>query len=71
MKYSRQGDMVEIIVRDAAGGKIESFRFSAADKKRHVLISKTLKIKYGICFVPEKSDGKKSRDLDWLNYDLG
>lgn len=58
--YSRTGEVIEIIVRDFSGGKIETFKFNIEDKKKGNLVMKILREKYG--FRPES----KHRDLDWL-----
>ncbi len=61
LKYNRQGDMVEITIRDYSGGKIETLRFRVDDKNKHKHIAKRLRDKYGIQFAPEID-----RDISWL-----
>ncbi len=46
--YGREGDKIEIIIRDAAGTKIEHHKCSLQDKKKYSAILRYLKEKYGI-----------------------
>lgn len=64
MKYGQNGMIIEIIIRDANGSKIEGFKISSSDKKSLKKAIRTISEKYGIEF-PLKED-KKDKDLDWL-----
>lgn len=59
----RQGDFLEIILRDATRAKITSWMINVNDKKRARQIMRTLKIQYGIDFG---LDLEKERDLEWM-----
>ena len=61
LKYNRSGEVVEIIVREASGGKIESWKFGSNDRQKAKLVGKILLEKYNINFKPEID-----RDLSWL-----
>lgn len=65
LKYNREGEIIEIIIRDAGGGKIETLKFRASDKKRQKFVISLLKSKYGID-LSEKQD----KDIDWLKSDF-
>jgi len=64
LKYNRSGEVVEVIIREASGGKIESWKFTSGDKQKAKLVGKILLEKYGINFKPEID-----RDLNWLKKD--
>jgi hypothetical protein len=49
--YNRKGNIVEIIVRDYSGAKIEAHKCNIHDKKKYASILRYLKDKYG--FEPE------------------
>jgi len=66
LNYNTDEGMVEIIIRDSNGGKIENFKFRMNDKKRLKFIAQTLKHKYGLDFTLSKKD----RDIDWLKKDF-
>ena len=51
-KYGRQGEIVEIIVRDMSGAKLDKFKCDCSDKEGIIRISRVLKEKYGISFAP-------------------
>lgn len=46
--YRQAGDMIEIIVRDFSGTKIETHRCPIRDKKRYASILRYLEDKYGV-----------------------
>lgn len=66
LNYMRNGDMIEIIVRDPTGAKIETIKCHQGNKRRYSEILKYLKDKYG--FEPEididKSINAKSEEID-------
>jgi len=62
LRYNQDSEIVEVIVRDAAGGKIETFKFRTRDIERHKHVARVLKEKYGVDF----SGIPKDKDLDWL-----
>ena len=47
MFYGRTGEVIEIIVRDFSGGKLDSFKFNVTDTDTARKIMKVLKSKYG------------------------
>lgn len=64
MFYSRTGEMVEIIVRDFSGAKLDSFKFKVNDNETAKKVLRVLKSKYGLDIFE-----KKDKDIDWLNKD--
>ncbi len=61
IKYGQNGMIIEIIVRDENGSKIESFRVNSNDKKTFKKVIRLLKDKYGLDFNIEEN-----KDLSWL-----
>lgn len=51
--YGREGDKIEIIIKDSAGTKIETHKCNLQDRKKYSAILRYLKAKYG--FSPEFS----------------
>ena len=66
LRYNTDEGVVEIIIRDSTGGKIENFKFRMNDKKRQKFIAQTLRHKYDI----DLTLSKKDRDMDWLKHDF-
>ncbi len=64
IKYGQNGMIVEIIIRDDNGSKVEGFKVNSKDQKSLGKVIRTLNEKYGIKF-PLK-ENKKDKDLDWL-----
>lgn len=62
MYFNREGDMMEMIVRDSFGTKIDVYKFKMKDIKNFKNIMRILKSKYG--FNPYKKE--KPSDIDWL-----
>jgi len=62
IKSNEFGEIIEVIVRDFSGAKIESYKFRVKDKDKASKIFRVLKSKYGF----EISKPKKDIDLDWL-----
>ena len=76
--FSRNGDVVEIVIKDSTMRKIGSWKFNTADKKLGERIMKDLEDKYG--FRPEISNKEsvneiqknkvkeiEEEEIDWLN----
>jgi len=61
------GEIVEIIIKDFSGAKIESFSFRVSDEKKASSVMRTLKKKYGLSLDLEAEFPKRDKDLDWLN----
>lgn len=57
MRYNQGGEVIEIVIRDSSGAKIENYKFQLRDKRAGDIL-RTLTNKYGI--------GKKPTDIDWL-----
>ena len=56
--YNRGDGILEIIVRDETGMKIDHFKVNLNDKKRQARIFKQLKEKYGIDYTTiEEKEG--------------
>jgi ferredoxin-thioredoxin reductase catalytic subunit len=67
LKNNYSGKIIEIIIREENGIKIEAFKFNSEDRKTVKKILKIIKVKYGVNIAPERLDeDKKDRDLDWL-----
>jgi len=62
IRYNETGEIIEVIVRDGSGAKIESYRFRVSDKQNSIRIFRLLKSKYGF----EVAKSKRDKDLDWL-----
>ena len=64
IKYGQNGMILEIIVRDGNGSKIEGFKININDKKSTRKILRTLQNKYDIDLSYQMK--KEDKDLDWL-----
>jgi hypothetical protein len=63
--YNKNSEIIEIIVRDFSGAKIESYKFNCNDTKTANNILSLLKKKYG--FSPSiMPDEHINNDIDWL-----
>ena len=62
--YNRQGDTLEITVRDSYGGKRESWVVSLKDKKRLRQVLRALKEKWNVDL--RTAILFKERDMEWL-----
>jgi len=62
MGYSFEGVIVEIIVRESSGSKIESHKIPIRDKQKTHGVLYMLKQKYGFNDFP-----KKDKDIGWLD----
>lgn len=51
--YYRKGGIVELIVRDENGMKVDTFKWNQKDKKLEQAIVEILKAKYNIFSFPE------------------
>jgi len=58
-RYNEGGEIIEVIVRESNGAKIESYRFSVSDVNNSIKILEIIKKKYGLT-------DKKDKDIDWL-----
>ena len=63
IEYKRGGDVVEIIIRDSSGAKIEHHTCQINDKKKYSSILRYLKDKYG--FEPEIKGTEAKEEIDW------
>lgn len=68
--FSNNGEIIEVIIRDFSGAKIETMKAPIADKKKVALLFQRLKEKY--CFEPEikfndsvNFKEKKITNTDW------
>lgn len=59
----RQGETIEIILRDSTRAKIDSWKININDKKRARQIIKDMNKRYGIDFG---FDLRQEKDMDWL-----
>ena len=60
-RYNDGGEIIEIIIREASGAKIESYKFQTSDINRANSILSSIKKKYGLS-KPKQRD----KDMDWL-----
>lgn len=51
--YNRKGGIIELIIRDENGMKIDTFKWNQKDKKLEEAIQNILKAKYNIFNFPE------------------
>lgn len=65
ISYGRTGEIVEVIIRDYTGAKVESHVCNLSDKKKLASIMQYLEDKYG--FVPEikPENSVNNPDVDW------
>ena len=66
-QYGRQGEVVEIKIMDASGGKIDNFRCN--NNKDYPKVLKIIKDKYGFDPTPEIKVNESpnfNKDKDWL-----
>lgn len=59
-RYNESGEIIEIIIRDFSGAKIESYRFKVKDIEKAKKVFRMLKDKYGVSTIT------KDRDIGWL-----
>lgn len=64
-RYNQGGEVVEIIIRDVSGAKIESYKFHVQDKQLSIKIMNILKYKYGVASGEKTGD----EDINWLRGD--
>lgn len=71
--YSRQGDLMEIVIRDSSHRKIEQFKCNLTDKKLCRKIFSIIERKYGFVDIEIPHDKsinvKKENNVDWLDMD--
>ena len=68
IKYSSDGEIVEIIIREASGAKIESFKCN--NKKDYGKIIHIIKKKYGFMpYYKESKDKEIIEEKNWLEKD--
>ena len=54
--------IIEIVIRESSGAKIESYKLKVNDEKKTRSIMGLLKHKYGFCNFP-----KRDKDITWLD----
>ena len=64
-RYNEGGEIIEIIIRENNGAKIETHKFNVSDSERANMIINTIKKKYGL----DNKKKKEDRDMDWLKKD--
>jgi len=67
MQYGRQGEVVEIKIMDASGGKIDNFRCN--NNKDYPKVLKIIKDKYGFDPSPEikiEDSPNFNKETNWL-----
>ena len=60
-RYNEGGEIIEIVIRESNGAKIESYKFRVNDVARSKMIMNMVRKKYGL-----KDLQKTDRDIDWL-----
>ena len=64
-RYGSQGEVVEIKITDASGGKLDNFRCN--NNKDYPKVLKIIKDKYGFDPSPEKENSPNlDKEKDWL-----
>ncbi len=66
IRFNESGEIIEIIVRDFSGAKIESYKFRIKDKDKMRKTFKMLKQKYDLGDFIITKKKIKDRDIDWL-----
>lgn len=66
INYYRTGEVIEIIVRDYSGAKIETHRCTAKQKKEYAKILNYLKDKYGFSPEIDINESVNAKDVDWF-----
>ena len=66
--YSRCADIIEIIIRDLTGRKMEHLKFNGMDKVTQMKIGTKLFSKYGLDLTPDKENEMKE-EKKWINSD--
>lgn len=64
---SRYADIIEIIIRDLTGRKMEHLKFNGMDKKTQVTIGTKLFFKYGLDLTPDKDKEMNDEKNHWIN----
>ncbi len=64
--YSRCADIVEIIIRDLTGRKMEHLKFNGMDKKTQTKTGTKLYSKYNLDLTPDKTTEIKE-EKDWID----
>lgn len=62
VQYNRTGDIIEIVVRDCSGKRLDKFVFNGSDSKRFGRVMKILKDVYN--FKPEVSHKESINELE-------
>ena len=62
MRYNEGGEIIEIIIRDSSGAKIENHKFQVNDKRVAKNILGSIMHKYGLTANAKKDD----EDIGWL-----
>ena len=63
-RLDNEGLIIEVIIREASGAKIEAHKFKINDKTKTKSIFHLLKKKYGLNDFSKSND---DRDIDWLD----
>lgn len=72
IEYSRNGDIIEVIIRDSSQRKIDSYKCNLKDKVKSGKIMRFLKDKYGFePVIPESEsinaeEEKEQEKIDWI-----
>jgi len=61
-RYGNEGVIIEIIVRESSGAKIESHKVQVRDQQKTRSILHLLRKKYGF-----NDFSKKDKDIEWLD----
>ena len=66
--YNRYADIIEIIVRDLTGRKMEHLKVDSANKPAQKKIGTKLYTKYDVDLTPDKSQDLKE-EKSWIDSD--
>ena len=74
LSYLSSGDIVEVIIKDSSGRKIDTRKCNGDDKVEYGKLLKYLLDKYGFSpeiTFPEQVNQMKKKDIDWLDTNIG
>ena len=65
--YNKQGDILEIYIRDSSNRKLEQFKANLQDKKLCKKIISIVEHKYNLVVDSKDNCEKKEDDIDWMD----
>ena len=65
-RYNQGADIIELVIRDSTGAKIDTYKFNSNDKELSKKINGIISWKYGFNVSSKPSSEEKDKDLSWL-----